>query len=106
MIIYTDRMPKRFAGYTIGPVILIRPKYKDDAGLLAHEQKHVEQFWAAPVLHGVMYRFSKGYRLKSEVEAYQAQIECGMDINRAAKFLSGKYNLGISVDAAVDLLTV
>lgn len=38
LVFYTDRIiPERFAGLTIGFVVLIRPKYRDDSGLLAHE---------------------------------------------------------------------
>jgi len=44
---YTENIPNNFGGYTIGPWVRIRPKYKDDVGLHNHEYEHVRQFWVA-----------------------------------------------------------
>lgn len=104
-VIYTNAMPVRFKGYTIGPVILIRPDYKDDKGLLAHEQVHVRQFWDNPVLHGFLYKFSKPYRLKCELEAYAVQCrESDLTTDKAAEFIASNYNLDIDQAEAKKLM--
>ena len=42
-IFITNWMPARFAGYHIVDIVLIRPDYKDDEGLIQHELTHVKQ---------------------------------------------------------------
>lgn len=107
MVFYTDRfVPSRFAGCTRGPVIFIRPKYSDDAGLLAHEKVHVRQFWRSLGLFGIPYLLSKSFRLRCEVEAYREQLRHYPD-DRSwafAGFLADKYNLGVSREEAHRLL--
>ena len=61
---------------TRGFVIFIDPAFKDDPGLIPHEQVHVDQFLRTFGLHVFLYRFNKAYRFKSEVEAYRAQLTC------------------------------
>lgn len=99
LIFYTDRIiPARFAGLTIACIVLIRPKYRTDAGLLAHERVHVRQFWRSLGFSMLLYELSKSWRLRFEVEAYRAQMACYPD-DRArlfAGFLTEKYRLGIT----------
>lgn len=99
---YSDNIPEQFGGLAMAFIVTIRPKYKEDKGLHAHEFTHVDQFWsmsflglallfaillltdmlfvgyplliAAFGLHGVLYRFSSAYRFRSEVEAYINQL--------------------------------
>jgi|GEM_PF-591211 len=47
LIQYTSNVPAGFSGVTYGPWVRIRTDKRDDAGLLAHELLHVNQFWAA-----------------------------------------------------------
>lgn len=54
--------------------ISINTKYKDNKALEAHELIHVKQAYITLLLHPVLYHFSRRYRLKSELEAYEAQI--------------------------------
>lgn len=108
--IYTDRLiPERFGAVNFGPVSLIRPKYRDDAGLKAHEAIHAAQWMmmaaigpvcagvaylaqidaAQPYLlavllvpalfHGVLYKAVARYRQACEVAAYKAQLKCYPD---------------------------
>ena len=79
IVVYTDLIPTRFAGYTLGFVILLRPKFKDDIALLEHEKIHVNQFWRTFGLFGIAYKLSKAYRLKYELEAYTKQLEFCVD---------------------------
>lgn len=105
MILYTSLIPSRFAGLNIGPVILIRPSHKDDNGLHAHEQKHVEQFWRNPLLHGIKYWMDEDYRLACEVEAYREQLKHSpQDAELFASYIAEKYDLGITPEKAMELL--
>ena len=131
---YTDSMPAAFGGQTRGPVIKIRPKYKGDAGLLEHEKFHVREWWAwscavalaaiavalalgpmiglpfllwAPLAHQAVYRWSRRYRLWSEVRAYRIQLrQYGPSTSAefAVRALADKYDLGISREEARRLL--
>ena len=107
-VISTDNeflIPKKFAGMTYLVLIFIKPEYKNDFGLLHHEMTHVKQFYKNP-LHSFLYKFSKKYRLKSEVEAYKEQLNY-YDVDRSqlfAQFISEKYNLDITVEQAQQLL--
>ena len=106
IVVYTDRLiPARFAGYTIGPVILIRPSHRWDRGLLEHERVHVAQFWRTLGLCGIGYLLSRQYRLRCEVEAYREQLRWDSSPVLAsrlfARFLAQKYDLGISEEQAL-----
>lgn len=108
IVIYTDRLiPARFSGCTLGPVILIRPDYRGDRGLLEHERVHAGQFWRTLGLMGIGYLLFKHYRLRCEVEAYREQALWYRDDRRQlfARFLADKYNLGVTYDEALALLT-
>ncbi|OPY87923.1 MAG: hypothetical protein A4E72_01405 [Syntrophus sp. PtaU1.Bin208] len=74
LIFYTDRMPKYSSGCANGPIIRIRPAYRDDRGLLEHEKVHVKQWWRTFGFHSLLYLCSKKYRLAAEVEAYRVQL--------------------------------
>lgn len=110
IVFYTNRLVgKAFAGAARGPFIFIRPEFKGDQGLLEHERVHVRQFWRTFGLHGLRYRFSRAYRLRSEVEAYRRQLEFSSDVRWSrlnfAGLLASNYDLGISFDRAVALLS-
>ncbi len=103
MIFYTDWfVPKHAAGCARGPFIFIRPEYKDDAGLLAHEKYHVRQ-WRRNPLHGLFYWFSKRYRLKSEVNAYRIQSRHYADdrLPLFAKYIAANYGLSVNERTAL-----
>jgi hypothetical protein len=99
-VFYTNRfIPKNFAGYTRGPFIFIRPEYRNDAGLLAHERVHVRQWLRTLMLHPLLYALSDKYKLASEVEAYREQSKYDSDdcTLRYAGYLANNYSLSISV---------
>jgi len=93
-------------------VIFIDPAFKDDPGLIPHEQVHVDQFFRTFGLHPLLYRFSKAYRFRSEVEAYRVQLTCypadeyAQRLDDYATFLSEHYDLGVTKDDAVKALGV
>lgn len=129
---YTDSIPTGFGGVSYGPYIRIRPKYREDSGIHAHEQVHANQWWAwflagavaayflyplgnfywyyallAGVgMHAVLYKFVHAYRLWSEVQAYKLQAGYYADDRRLlfAKFIATKYKLNISTEKAYALL--
>ncbi|MQT57163.1 hypothetical protein GHO41_07345 [Pseudomonas sp. FSL R10-0399] len=129
---YSDRLPEQFGGLASGPLIRIRPKYKDDTGLIEHEKTHVRQWYAAmaigfllsalltllvsnsvfplfglaPLLHQLLYKFVRPYRCWCEVKAYRKQIAIGGYLSNdfAVKALIEKYYLKLSADEARALL--
>lgn len=109
MIIYINAfIPDEFAGITIGPISFIRPQYKDDSGLKAHEIVHQKQFWRT-LGFGVplWYLLSKKYRLKCELEAYKVQMQDPIrpiSAIKAADLLSSRYRLNITFEEALKLL--
>lgn len=108
IVIYSDRLvPDRFAGCSYGPIVAIRPIYRNDKGLHEHEFVHARQFWRGLGLgHALRYKFSRAYRLRCEVEAYREQLYW-TPFDRAplfARFLVDKYDLGITFDEAMELL--
>lgn len=109
LVIPTDIfIPKRFAAYTYGFLILVRPKHKDDMPLIEHEKVHVRQFWRYFGMSGLLYMFSKKYRLKFEVEAFRRQLELVREPQSAKKlfafYLASNYNLDITKEEALKLL--
>lgn len=95
---------------TRGPFIFVDPDFKDDPGLVTHEQVHVDQFFRTFGLHPFLYLFSKGYRFRSEAEAYRVQLTCypaneyAQRLDDYATFLAEHYDLGVTKDDAVKAL--
>lgn len=108
-VIYTDDMPANTAGYAYGRrKIFIRPEYKDDAGILAHEVGHIQQAWRNP-WHGSMYPNLKWYRLKCEVECYKIQLKANPYswpdyAEKYAGFIANDYGLNVSKEDGLKLL--
>lgn len=110
-VFYTNLfVPKGSAGCARGPLIFIRPEYKNDAGLLAHERVHVRQWlrtiYSLGVVHSLLYLFSDSYKLAAEVEAYQEQAKHYPDDRtpQFAVFIADDYGLDISAAEALKLL--
>ena len=109
-----------------GPLIFIRPAYKDNESVYLHELEHVKQWYvmtlvlllgvlalycfvpaAAPwwpgltllalLMHNGLYNFADGYRLWSEVRAYRVQAMGDDAMLRVfAQSIAGHYNLHIT----------
>ena len=103
LILYTDSLPEGVGGCANGPVVRIRPKYRDDEGILHHELTHVWQYWLTLSLHPLLYLFVRRYRLWAEVQAYRVQarhppgLSC---VDAAARLASPRYDLGLDQVAA------
>jgi hypothetical protein len=106
MTFYTTRFIKKpHAGTTYGPFIFIKPEYKDDIGLLAHEREHVAQWFCTFGLHSLFYRLSERYRLWSEVRAYRVQLKHSPGREELfASFIAERYKLKITQQEALELL--
>lgn len=108
-VFYTDSnlfINRQSAGCARSMFVFIRPKYKNDTGILAHELVHVKQFWKNPLFHGWMYLLSRHYRFNAEVEAYREQIKHYPD-DRSEKFaeiISEYYKLDVSKEEALAAL--
>ena len=106
-VFHQDRfVPEGAAGCCRGFVIFIRPKYKDDRGLLEHEKVHRRQWLRTLGIHSFLYFFVPEYRLASEVEAYRVQAECYTDdrLPKFAKLIATKYGLKVTEENALQLL--
>lgn len=94
-----------FAGCARGPFIFIRPQYRYDEGLIAHEKVHRWQWLRTFGLHSFLYLLSDEYKLRAEVEAYREQLKYspGRELLFAG-FIAGKYGLSISYADAAEAL--
>lgn len=103
-------VPKRFAAYTYGPIIFVKPAYRNDVALIHHERVHTHQFWRTFGLHGIRYMLSKQYRFKAEVEAYGEQVKKILELKQRpneakfARFIATLYNLDVTEQQALDAL--
>jgi len=74
--------------------------------IIQHELTHCKQFWRYGwIAYGLLYKFSKTWRLKFEIEAYRRQLEFmpnGLEV--VADFLATKYGFNITRDQAIRLL--
>jgi hypothetical protein len=111
MILYANSrrlVPAPHAGYCYGPVAFILESHRDDTGLRAHEQRHIDDFWIHPwrAFKGWLTK-DRAWRLKSEVCAYAVQClneNKPISVYKAAEFISTRYGLGISEHDAYILL--
>lgn len=107
LLFITDRfIPKRFDGFNLGPIILIRPGFKNDRGLLEHELVHVRQFYRTFGLFGLLHLFSPKHRLEYELEAYCVSVRYGgpQSADFFGMMIATKYNLDITPQEATERL--
>lgn len=103
-IIYTNWLPKGVGAMYLGFAILVRPKYKGDEGLIAHELTHHQQR-----LHTrnwfVKYLFDAEFRQAQEVEAYKVQLKYSPNcLDKFAGYLANDYGLKLTHEEAKRLL--
>lgn len=102
LIFITNWMPNKFSGYHVGCLVLIRPDYKDDEGLIQHELTHVKQNIRTLGWSGIKQIWNKNHKLNRECEAYATQLLYVSDKDyqilktRFVNFMYSKYNLGMS----------
>ncbi len=110
-LIYDDAMPEEKGGTTGGLTVRIRPKYRDDIGILKHEEFHILQRYMTLGLHNCIKDLSKRYAIWVEVSAYREQLKwppatVAVAFYRKiyAGFIANKYGLDITEDEAYDRL--
>jgi len=107
IVFYTNFLvPKTAAGCARGIFILIRPQYKDDIGLLAHERVHVKQYVRSFGLSGILYKLSKKHRYKYELEAFKRQVAVSGShtADHLASRLAENYGLDITKEQALEAI--
>ena len=110
LLFYTEKLPAGCGGCANGPIIRIRPRYRNDKGLHEHEAEHVRQWWRTLGLHSLLYLVSRKYRLWAEVAAYRVQLQnppakdtgeqIGCYVELYSTALADKYGLDITAAAA------
>jgi hypothetical protein len=73
---YTDDMPAWMGGYAKWFYVAIRPKYRDDKGIHAHELQHVKQWWITTLLATALIAAAVWY---TKAPTYQ-YILCGLGL--------------------------
>ena len=111
---YSDVLPEVIGGRCEYPTlpkwgtceVVIRPKYADDAGLLAHELVHVLQYDRS-VWHTLRLWWSKDYKYACEREAYLKQAEVygysrKEQYRWMAEAICNKYGLSLTVEKVLE----
>lgn len=100
-VIYTTKGMGQASAKANGPMIRIRPEFEDSWPLFEHEYEHVKQWYKTLGTHSIWYALSKKYRLKTEAQAYAAQVRAGANLDAMALNLCGPlYKLGINKQQA------
>lgn len=84
---------KNIQAFTFGDTVYC-PYYPLPTHVIAHEQVHIEQHRGSKVVAACLflpYVFSKRFRLKLELPAFQAQVAAGLSVDIAAASLSSKF---------------
>lgn len=98
LIFYTNKLPTDVGGRANGPVVRIRPKYRADAGIHAHEAEHVEQ-WYVGVLIGVLAALSMSSIPSQWSGWWPLALGAGCALHPAAYLLLPRYRLWAEVRA-------
>jgi len=113
--------------------VRINPEYKNNVGLIAHEEDHIKQWYMffiplivlaacswfmyredvalvigvlAFTLKDLLYTFVDKFRLYAEVEAHKAQMDAVDSINYEyyAELIANNYNLDVSKEKVIRML--
>jgi hypothetical protein len=110
-IIASPWLPGRIVGLSLGFAVVVRDDYAQDEPTLVHELVHCKQFFrSGGLLHFVLYFVSTKYRLRTEIEAYRAEIdscEANVALSRleeSASALAHGYRLKLSASECKTLL--
>jgi len=109
---YTNKtLDDWMGGATRGPVIVLRPEYKDDEGIYQHELTHVKQWFFSLGTLGLFYMLSKWCRARIEAQAYAKQTHYPdgkggqLTVERAAyRMAKPGYKLGLTQEQCLDLI--
>ena len=112
-VVALDRMPGRLIGLSLGAFVVVRTDYADDRPTIVHELEHCKQFWRGGlVMHMVRYYISQHYRLRTELEAFRAELAACTDevrhqrLEESVRVLSSCYQIGQDADSCRRMLSV
>jgi hypothetical protein len=102
-VIVLRRLPGRVIGISLGPVVLLQHGYHDDWPTLVHELEHCKQFWrGGTLIHLLRYLVDPKYRLRTEVEAYRAELAACPPAERQHRLYDSAHALALGYGLAVD----
>jgi hypothetical protein len=93
---YTDKVA---VGDSFLAVIRINPKYKDNAGLHAHEYQHIKQWYSATFSSFVLYIIAASFLPPLGVAVHVASLVSCLYVNGTLYKISSKYRLVMEVAA-------
>lgn len=98
-IIQTSFFLGKYDARALRYFIIVRPAFKDDKPLIAHEMVHIEQQKKYGIIRwGWKYIFDKEFRYQQELEAYRVQVKMGgLTVAKAAEFLVNNYGLKLDM---------
>jgi hypothetical protein len=110
-VIASPWLPGRIVGLSLGFAVVVRDDFAQDEPTLVHELVHCKQFFrSGGLLHFILYFVSTKYRLRTEIEAYRAEIDsCDANIalsrlEESASALAHGYRLKLSQSECRTLL--
>jgi hypothetical protein len=113
VVVATRFLPPRLLGISLGVAIVIHRNHGHDEATIVHELVHCRQFWRQGlVFHFLRYWLNANYRLKAEVEAFQAELELTTEhdykerLSAYSASLAHAYRLNLSVTEARNLLDI
>lgn len=100
LVIYTDSLPADVGGRTNACLVRIRSKYRNDAGIHAHEYEHVRQWWVG-VLIGALAAFVLTFlpELSAWSSWWMFALIAGVALHPLAYMLLPSYRLWAEVRA-------
>lgn len=112
-VLALDRMPGRLIGLSLGAFVIVRTDYAGDRPTIVHELEHCKQFWRGGlVIHMVRYYTSQRYRLRTELEAFRAELAACSDalfeqrLEESVRVLSSCYQIGHDADSCRRMLSI
>ena len=111
-VLSLDRMPGRLIGLSLGVFVVVRSDYAGDRPTIVHELEHCRQFWTGGlVVHMVRYYASQTYRLRTELEAFQAELRAcpahqfEQRLHESVRVLASCYEIGHDEHSCRQMLT-
>lgn len=104
-VIYTDKdLPGGYQAINMLFIILMKSEFKDDKGLLAHEELHTKQVLRTFGLHLILYYVCEPYRFHAEAEAYALTVINGIKLSVCAEWLLEDYFLDRTYEECYSLI--
>lgn len=100
------RLPGRLVGVCMGPFIVLTKDYANDWPTVVHELEHCKQFWRGGlIIHFARYYLSRRYRLRSELDAYRAELDACHPRERAGRLDDSARALATGYQLKLDTAT-